>query len=92
MDQKLRGLCGQQVPGDTHRNLQVNAHYSAQTFKHILTPVWMLTFTYGAKSYPVVVNGVTGRVAGRHPLSWIKILLLILLLLAAVGGVIYFGQ
>ncbi len=92
MEQKLRGLCGAQVPGDTHRNLQVNANYSAQTFKHILTPVWMLTFTYGAKSYPVVVNGVTGRIAGRHPLSWVKIVLLVLFLLAAIGGVIYLGQ
>jgi hypothetical protein len=39
MDSQLRQLCGAQVPGDTFRNLQVDAHYSAQTFKHILAPV-----------------------------------------------------
>ena len=41
--------------------------YRDQTFKHILVPVWLLTYTYGATSYQVVVNGVTGRsrAAGR---------------------------
>ncbi len=41
----------QQVPGDTQRNLQVDADYSAQTFKHVLLPVWLLTYQYGAKTF-----------------------------------------
>lgn len=82
MDQQLRELCASQVPGDTHRNLQVQATYTGQTFKHILAPVWLLTYNYGAKSYQVIVNGVTGRTAGTRPWSWIKILLLVLVALA----------
>lgn len=78
MDQKVRAMCAGQVPGDTHRNLRVHANYSGQTFKHILVPLWLLTFNYGRKSYQVLVNGVTGRIAGRHPLSWVKILLAVL--------------
>ena len=42
MDAKLRDLCSQQVPGDTQRNLVVDADYSGQTFKHVLVPVWVL--------------------------------------------------
>ena len=38
MDAKLRQLCAAQVPGDTQRNLQVDARYSDQRFKHILVP------------------------------------------------------
>ena len=38
MDAKMYALCAAQVPGDTHRNLQVEDDYSGQTFKHILTP------------------------------------------------------
>jgi hypothetical protein len=75
MDENVRQLCAADVPGDTHRNLQVAADYSGQTFKHLLVPVWMLTYTYGAKSFPVVVNGFTGAIAGQHPWSWIKITL-----------------
>jgi hypothetical protein len=81
MEQALRDMCGAQVPGDTYRNLQVQSTFSNQRFKHILVPVWLLTYTFGAKSYQVVVNGVTGKIAGGRPWSWIKITLLVLLAL-----------
>jgi hypothetical protein len=78
MDAKVYSLCGSQVPGDTHRNLQVSPHYSAQTFKHILVPLWLLTYDYGRSHFQVVINGYTGEIAGRYPKSWVKILLAIL--------------
>jgi Zn finger protein HypA/HybF involved in hydrogenase expression len=78
---ELRQLCGQQVPGDTHRNLVVDASFHDQTFKHILAPVWLMTYVYSGKSYQVVVNGVTGGIAGSRPYSWIKVALLALALL-----------
>ncbi len=78
MNSALRQLCGQQVPGDTYRNLVVDATFSGQTFKHILTPIWMMTYVYGAASYQVVVNGVTGATSGSRPWSWIKVTLLVL--------------
>ena len=81
MDEKLRQLCAAQVPGDTQRNLRVAATYSDQRFKHILTPVWLLTYKYGPKVYQVAANGVTGRMAGDRPWSWIKIALLIIVVL-----------
>jgi len=79
MEGALRAMCARQVPGDTHRNLVVHATFSAQTFKHILAPVWLLTYRHGTRSYQVVVNGVTGRIAGARPWSWVKILLLVIL-------------
>ena len=75
---KLTAMCAAQVPGDTHRNLQIHPVYSGQTFKHILVPVWLLTYNFGAKSFQVVVNGVTGRMAGDYPKSPWKIALLVL--------------
>lgn len=75
---RLRAMCGAQVPGDTYRNLEVDADWSGQTFKHILAPVWLMTYVYGTRSYQVVVNGVTGKMAGSRPWSWIKIALLII--------------
>ena len=84
MDAELRQLCAQQVPGDTHRNLVVDARFHDQTFKHVLAPVWLMSYVYGGKSYQVVVNGVTGTIAGSRPWSWIKITLLVLLALLIV--------
>jgi Zn finger protein HypA/HybF involved in hydrogenase expression len=81
MEEQLRALCARQVPGDTCRNLSVDATFTRQTFKHILAPVWMLTYVYHATSYQVIVNGVTGRIAGSRPWSWIKVTLVVLLAL-----------
>ena len=78
MEAALRELCGRQVPGDTYRNLNVDATFTDQTFKHILAPIWILMYVYGAKSYQVVVNGVTGHISGSRPWSWIKVSLVVL--------------
>jgi DNA-directed RNA polymerase subunit RPC12/RpoP len=80
MNDALRQLCGQQVQGDTYRNLVVDATFTGQTFKHILVPVWMLSYVYGSRSFQVVVNGVTGDTAGSRPWSWVKVTLLLLVL------------
>jgi hypothetical protein len=84
MDAVIHQLCARDVPGDTHRNLEVASTYRGRTFKHILVPVWLVSYTYGPKSFQVVVNGYTGKMAGEHPLSWIKITLAVL---AAIIGI-----
>ena len=88
MDGKTEQLCSAEVPGDTQRGLEVAADYSAQTFKHILVPVWLLTYNYGAKSFQVVINGYTGSIAGKHPLSWVKITLAVLAVLIVIAIVL----
>ncbi len=81
MDATIHDLCSRSVPGDTQRNLQIVSTYQGRTFKHILVPVWLATYTYGAKSFQVVVNGYTGKMAGEYPLSWVKITMAILAVL-----------
>jgi hypothetical protein len=81
MTGKLREMCAAEVPGDTHRNLRIHPVFSAQTFKHILVPVWLLTYLYSRQMYQVVVNGYDGRMAGQYPKSPWKIALLVLLAL-----------
>ena len=92
MDVKLRELCAQQIPGDTYRNLEVIADYSAQTFKHVLLPIWLLTYQYGAKTFRIACNGVTGTVAGKYPKSWIKITLLVIALLILLMIIFIFAE
>ena len=73
--------CGRR---DTHRNLVIHPTFSGQTFKHILVPVWLLTYLFGRKSYQVIVNGSTGRIAGRYPYSPWKIFFLVVIIIFAV--------
>ncbi len=81
MDAELRELCAAEVPGDTQRDLSLRAAYRDLTFKHILAPVWLMAYTYRGKAYQVVVNGVTGQIAGARPWSWVKIAFLALAIL-----------
>jgi hypothetical protein len=78
MDTEMERLCDAEVPGDTHRNLDVRTDYSGQTFKHILAPIWLLTYNYGPRNFQVVLNGYTGAIAGKYPKSWLKITLALL--------------
>jgi len=84
---KQRQRCAGDVPGDTHRALRVRNDISDVRWKHVLLPMWSLTYSFGGKSYAVLVHGVTGTVHGRAPLSWAKILLVVLLVLALIGVV-----
>jgi ribosomal protein S27E len=79
MQEATRAMCAQQVPGDTHRNLRVDAVFGARTFKHILVPVWLTTYTFGAKTFHTIVNGYTGAIAGDRPVSWVKVFFCVIL-------------
>ncbi len=85
MTTQLRQLVAASIPGDTYRNLQISANWSGQTFKHILAPVWLLTYDYHGRSFQVVINGFTGVIAGKHPISFWKVFFLILGILAGIG-------
>jgi DNA-directed RNA polymerase subunit M/transcription elongation factor TFIIS len=78
MQQKTTALCASKVPGDTYRNLNVNANYQSRSFKHVLVPIWLVSYTYGSKNFQVLANGYTGKLAGEYPKSWIKIAFVVL--------------
>lgn len=84
IDAKVQAMCAAEVGGDTYRNLNVHTKYSGQTFKHILAPVWLMSYKYGARTFQCVQNGVTGAVAGEYPKSPWKIALLVLVVLIVV--------
>ncbi len=88
MEAEMEELCAAEVPGDTHRNLQVETDYAGQTFKHILVPIWLLSYGYAARTFQVLINGYTGSIAGRYPKSWVKITLAVLGILALLGFIL----
>ena len=91
MDSKLQALCAERVPGDTFRNLAVEADYSGETFKHILAPVWVLSYTYGARVFQCAMNGVNGTVRGEYPKSPWKIAMLVVAVAVVVWIALSFG-
>ncbi|MFT6148624.1 MAG: putative RNA-binding Zn-ribbon protein involved in translation (DUF1610 family) [Saprospiraceae bacterium] len=87
MDARIRGMCISRLGGDTNRNLNINTDKNAQTFKHIILPVWVAAYRFNNKSYQFVINGQTGRVGGEKPYSWIKITIFALLIAAIIAMV-----
>jgi hypothetical protein len=70
----------------------VSSDYRGRTFKHILVPVWLASYTYGTRSFQVVINGYTGKMAGEHPYSWVKILFAVLAALALLALVLFLAR
>lgn len=66
-------LCSSEVPGDTHKDLKVKTILKNITFKHILVPIWSGTFLYNNKVYPFIINGQTGKITGKKPISVLKV-------------------
>lgn len=80
------------IGGDEQRIDQVNTAYSAETFKHILLPIWMAAYKYNGKTYRFVVNGQTGRVQGERPYSAWKIAFAVIAATLVIGGFAYLSQ
>jgi DNA-directed RNA polymerase subunit RPC12/RpoP len=78
--------------GDTHRGLSVQSQYYNPTFKHILLPVWLCTYQYNGKSYQFAVNGQTGKINGKKPVSTLKVIIFILFILTIIAIIIYAVQ
>ena len=88
MESKQDQRCASDVPGDTKRYLNVTNRFYDETFKHILLPIWISSYRYKGKVYRFLVNGQTGEVTGKAPLSTVKIALLILSIAAIIAAII----
>jgi hypothetical protein len=64
------------MPGQMIRGLACDSSgLVVDSFKLVLLPVWVASYRYAGKEYPVVVNGQTGTVHGQRPQSDLKKLL-----------------
>lgn len=77
------------IPGDTYRSLSMDTETWDKTFKHCLVPVWLSAYRYKEKTFHYVVNGVTGKMNGTAPYSWVKITLAVLLGMGVVAGIVW---
>lgn len=74
---------------DHVRSLIVTTEFHNITYKYLLLPIWLSNFKYKDKVYQFMVNGQTGKVAGKTPLSVPKIILTTLGVIAIIAILIY---
>ena len=77
------------MPGDSHKNLQHQTRVEEESLEVCLVPVWVLAARYAPDKPPlrVVVNGQSGEVHGEVPVSLVKVLLTVGVLV--LGVVLY---
>ena len=65
--------------GYEKRDLEMsNANWSGITYQHVLLPLWIGSYQFQGKTYPLLVNGQTGKVGGNKPVDRIKLVITIL--------------
>lgn len=77
--QKLKENISREIEVEHHadhvRELTLDTDYNNITYKYLLLPVWTSNFKYNEKVYQFMVNGQTGKIAGKTPLSIPKIII-----------------
>lgn len=74
---------------DRVSSVRFSTLYNNITYKYLLVPVWMSSFKYKDKVYHFVVNGQTGKVGGKAPVSAFRVILAVLLGIAVAVGLYY---
>ncbi len=67
---------------DVVRYFNMTPTYSNIKYKYVLLPIWVSYYNYKGKSYYFLVNGETGKVGGKTPISGVKVAVLILIILS----------
>jgi len=82
------------MPGDKSRDLSFHVQFDDEVADLVLLPVWIFTLRFAEGRPPVrlLINGQTGEVAGRAPLSGVRVGLTIMLVLAVVVVLVLMSQ
>ncbi len=64
------------LPGDSHLDLRLSTTLNDESLDLALLPVWVFAIRYDERKPPIriLVNGQTGKVGGKIPTSWAKVL------------------
>lgn len=74
---------------DHVKNVDMTITFNDIMYKYLLLPVWISSFKYKNKIYHFMVNGETGKVGGKSPVSAIRVTIFVICLLAVLAGIAY---
>ena len=77
MREKTRVAAYADIDSKHVRNFSLNAVFDDEAWRLVLLPVYLATYRFQEKTYQLVINGQTGKVAGDKPIDWKKVLLIV---------------
>lgn len=82
IERELQSYISQEIRrrhrADYVENLHTNTSHAKVTYKYLMLPVWMSHYEYKNKTYHFMVNGQTGKVGGKAPLSFWQVLVAVI--------------
>lgn len=75
MDKRIRTEILNRYNCDVVGYLNVSTIHNNVTYKYVLLPIWLISYKYRKKIYEMHMNGNTGKVYGKTPVSPWKVLL-----------------
>lgn len=90
----IGGKLARFMPGDSHRNLRWQTQFDHEDLELVLVPLWILPVRYREDRPPVrlLVNGQTGQVHAKTPISWPKIIAVVVLVLALIALIVWLAS
>jgi hypothetical protein len=84
---QVKAQLGAFMPGDSHHSLSFETGHRDEAMDLVLLPVWVCAVRWREDRPPIrlLVNGQTGAVAGKTPVSWVKIAAIVGGSLALIG-------
>lgn len=89
MDRVIRQTIKRDIGGDQQQISSLKTEYNNISYKNALFPIWTAEFKWKGKIYSYAINGQSGNITGERPYSLIKIFLLVGVILAILGTVVY---
>ena len=87
IDASLRTMILSGYVHDVVSYLNVSTSHSDVTYKYVMLPVYVGNYKYNKKTYNFYVNGSTGKVSGKTPISPWRVLIAVLLGALVVAGI-----
>ncbi|MBE9508749.1 MAG: hypothetical protein IMY86_11960, partial [Chloroflexi bacterium] len=82
MREKAKDACYSDTGSSHVRNMRMTADFADERWRYILLPVYLASYPFEDRTFQVMVNGQTGKVAGQKPVAWPKVWLVIAAILS----------
>lgn len=73
MRERTKKACHKQASTSKVRNFSMGLDYAEETWRHVLLPVYLMTYRYENDAFSVMINGQTGYITGQRPVEWRKV-------------------
>jgi hypothetical protein len=78
----VKQKCRSQASTSQIRNFSMELDFADESWRYILLPLYLATYRYRTKSYQLMMNGQSGKIAGQRPVDWPKVIAVLIAALA----------